>query len=93
MHFPGKKKRRNSLIDVYKRQGLYYFSKEGNDPSADTLGSMLKDCWAQEADENGAWHYLGSDGKAVNTGEKAGWQQPEKDWYYLCLLYTSKNHL
>lgn len=63
--------------------GLYYFSKEGNDPSADILGSMLKDCWAQEADENGAWHYLGSDGKAVNTGEKAGWQQPEKDWYYL----------
>ena len=63
--------------------GLYYFSKEGNDPSADTLGSMLKDCWAQEADENGAWHYLGSDGKAVNTGEKAGWQQPEEDWYYL----------
>ncbi len=63
--------------------GLYYFSKEGNDPSVDTLGSMLKDCWAQEADENGAWHYLGSDGKAVNTGEKAGWQQPEKDWYYL----------
>ena len=63
--------------------GLYYFSKEGNDPSADTLGSMLKDCWAQEADENGAWHYLGSDGKAGNTGEKAGWQQPEKDWYYL----------
>ena len=63
--------------------GLYYFSKEGNDSSADTLGSMLKDCWAQEADENGAWHYLGSDGKAVNTGEKAGWQQPEKDWYYL----------
>ena len=63
--------------------GLYYFSKEGNDPSADTLGSMLKDCWAQEADENGAWHYLGSDGKTVNTGEKAGWQQPEKDWYYL----------
>ena len=63
--------------------GLYYFSKEGNDPSADTLGSMLKDCWTQEADENGAWHYLGSDGKAVNTGEKAGWQQPEKDWYYL----------
>ena len=63
--------------------GLYYFSKEGNDPSADTLGSMLKDCWAQEADENGAWRYLGSDGTAVNTGEKAGWQQPEKDWYYL----------
>lgn len=63
--------------------GLYYFSKEGNDPSADTLGSMLKDCWAQEADENGAWHYLGSDGKAVNTGEKTGWQQPEEDWYYL----------
>lgn len=63
--------------------GLYYFSKEGNDPSADTLGSMLKDCWAQEVDENGAWHYLGSDGKAVNTGEKAGWQQPEEDWYYL----------
>ena len=63
--------------------GLDYFSKEGNDPSADTLGSMLKDCWAQEADENGAWHYLGSDGKAVNTGEKAGWQQPEEDWYYL----------
>ena len=62
---------------------MYYFSKEGNDPSADTLGSMLKDCWAQEADENGAWHYLGSDGKAVNTGEKAGWQQPEEDWYYL----------
>ena len=44
---------------------------------------MLKDCWAQEADENGAWHYLGPDGKAVNTGEKAGWQQPEEDWYYL----------
>ena len=43
----------------------------------------MKDCWAQEADENGAWHYLGSDGKAVNTGEKAGWQQPEEDWYYL----------
>ena len=63
--------------------GLYYFSKEGNDPSVDTLGSMLKDCWAQEADENGAWHYLGSDGKAVNTGEKAGWQKPEEDWYYL----------
>ena len=63
--------------------GLYYFSKEGNDPSTDTLGSMLKDCWAQEADENGAWHYLGPDGKAVNTGEKAGWQQPEEDWYYL----------
>ena len=63
--------------------GLYYFSKEGNDPSTDTLGSMLKDCWAQEADENGAWHYLGSYGKAVNTGEKAGWQQPEEDWYYL----------
>ena len=62
---------------------LYYFSKEGNDPSTDTHGSMLKDCWAQEADENGAWHYLGSDGKAVNTGEKAGWQQPEEDWYYL----------
>ena len=63
--------------------GLYYFSKEGNDPSADTLGSMLKDCWAQEADENGAWYYLGSDGNAVNTGEKTGWQQPEEDWYYL----------
>ena len=63
--------------------GLYYFSKEGNDPSTDTLGSMLKDCWAQEADENGAWHYLGSNGKAVNTGEKTGWQQPEEDWYYL----------
>ena len=43
----------------------------------------MKDCWAQEADENGAWHYLGSDGKAVNTGEKTGWQQPEEDWYYL----------
>ena len=63
--------------------GLYYFSKEGNDPSTDTLGSMLKDCWAQEADENGAWYYLGSDGKAKNTGEKTGWQQPEEDWYYL----------
>ena len=63
--------------------GLYYFSKEGNDPSIDTLGSMLKDCWAQEADGNGAWHYLGSDGKAVDTKEKAGWQQPEEDWYYL----------
>ena len=63
--------------------GLYYFSKEGNDPSTDTLGSMLKDCWAQEADENGAWYYLGLDGKAVNTGEKTGWQQPEEDWYYL----------
>ena len=63
--------------------GLYYFSKEGNDPSTDTLGSMLKDCWAQEADENGAWHYLGSDGKAADTREKAGWQQPEEDWYYL----------
>ena len=63
--------------------GLYYFSKEGNDPATDTLGSMLKDCWAQEADENGAWHYLGSDGKAVDTKEKAGWQQPEEDWYYL----------
>ncbi|MEE1178843.1 MAG: L,D-transpeptidase family protein, partial [Lachnospiraceae bacterium] len=63
--------------------GLYYFSKEGNDPSIDTLGSMLKDCWAQEADENGAWYYLGSDGKAKNTGEKTGWQQPEEDWYYL----------
>ena len=63
--------------------GLYYFSKEGNDPSTDTLGSMLKDCWAQEADGNGAWHYLGSDGKAVDTKEKAGWQQPEEDWYYL----------
>ena len=62
--------------------GLYYFSKEGNDPSTDTLGSMLKDCWAQEADENGAWHYLGSEGKAENTG-KTGWQQPEEDWYYL----------
>lgn len=62
---------------------LYYFSKEGNDPSTDTLGSMLKDCWAQEADENGAWHYLGSDGKAENTGKKTGWQQPEEDWYYL----------
>ena len=63
--------------------GLYYFSKEGNDPSTDTLGSMLKDCWAQETDGNGAWHYLGVDGKAVSTGEKAGWQQPEEDWYYL----------
>ena len=63
--------------------GLYYFSKEGNDPATDTLGSMLKDCWAQEADENGAWHYLGSDGKAADTREKAGWQQPEEDWYYL----------
>ena len=63
--------------------GLYYFSKEGNDPSTDTLGSMLKDCWAQEADENGAWHYLGSNGKAGNTGEKTGWQQPEEDRYYL----------
>ena len=63
--------------------GLYYFSKEGNDPSTDTLGSMLKDCWAQEADENGAWNYLGSNGKAGNTGEKTGWQQPEEDWYYL----------
>ena len=63
--------------------GLYYFSKEGKDPSTDTLGSMLKDCWAQEADENGAWHYLGSNGKAGNTGEKTGWQQPEEDWYYL----------
>jgi len=63
--------------------GLYYFSKEGNDPSTDTLGSMLKDCWAQEADENGAWYYLGSDGKTKNTGEKTGWQQPEEDWYYL----------
>ena len=63
--------------------GLYYFSKEGNDPSTDTFGSMLKDCWAQEADENGAWYYLGLDGKAVNTGEKTGWQQPEEDWYYL----------
>ena len=63
--------------------GLYYFSKEGNDPSIDTFGSMLKDCWAQEADENGAWYYLGSDGKAKNTGEKTGWQQPEEDWYYL----------
>ena len=63
--------------------GLYYFSKEGNDPSTDTLGSMLKDCWAQEADENGAWHYLESDGKAADTKGKAGWQQPEEDWYYL----------
>ena len=63
--------------------GLYYFSKEGNDPSIDTFGSMLKDCWAQEADENGAWYYLGLDGKAVNIGEKTGWQQPEEDWYYL----------
>lgn len=62
---------------------MYYFSKKETILPADTLGSMLKDCWAQEADENGAWHYLGSDGKAVNTGEKAGWQQPEKDWYYL----------
>ena len=65
------------------KPGLYYFSKEGNNPSTDTLGSMLKDCWAQEADGNGAWHYLGSDGKAADTREKAGWQQPEEDWYYL----------
>ena len=63
--------------------GLYYFSKEGNDPATDTLGSMLKNCWAQEADGNGAWHYLGEDGKAVSTEKKAGWQQPEEDWYYL----------
>ena len=63
--------------------GLYYFSKEGNDPSTDNLGSMLKDCWAQETDENDAWHYLGADGKAVDTKEKAGWQQPEENWYYL----------
>ena len=58
--------------------GTYYASEDGDTPEKG-LGNIQKSSWVKQ---NTAWRYL-DDGRAVDTKEKAGWQNIQKTWYAL----------
>ena len=64
---------------MYKRQGTYYASKDGDTPEKG-LGNIQKSSWVKD---NTVWRYLDENGRAVDTKEKAGWQNIQKTWYAL----------
>jgi len=59
--------------------GTYYASKDGDTPEKG-LGNIQKSSWVKQ---DTAWRYLDENGRAVNTTEKAGWQNIQKTWYTL----------
>ena len=59
--------------------GTYYASKDGDTPEKG-LGNIQKSSWVKR---NTAWRYLDENGRAVDTTEKAGWQNIQKTWYAL----------
>ena len=59
--------------------GTYYASKDGDTPEKG-LGNIQKSSWVKQ---NTAWRYLDENGRAVDTTEKAGWQNIQKTWYAL----------
>lgn len=59
--------------------GTYYASEDGDTPEKG-LGNIQKSSWVKQ---NTAWRYLDENGLAVDTIEKAGWQNIQKTWYAL----------
>ena len=59
--------------------GTYYASEDGDTPEKG-LGNIQKSSWVKQ---NTAWRYLDENGRAVDTTEKAGWQNIQKIWYAL----------
>ena len=59
--------------------GTYYASEDGDTPEKG-LGNIQKSSWVKQ---NTAWRYLDENGRAVDTKEKAGWQNIQKTWYAL----------
>ena len=59
--------------------GTYYASEDGDTPEKG-LGNIQKSSWVKQ---NTAWRYLDQNGRAVDTKEKAGWQNIQKTWYAL----------
>ena len=59
--------------------GTYYASENGDTPEKG-LGNIQKSSWVKQ---NTAWRYLDENGRAVDTTEKAGWQNIQKTWYAL----------
>ena len=59
--------------------GTYYASENGDTPEKG-LGNIQKSSWVKQ---NTAWRYLDENGRAVDTKEKAGWQNIQKTWYAL----------
>ena len=59
--------------------GTYYASEDGDTPEKG-LGNIQKSSWVKQ---NTAWRYLDENGRAVDTTEKAGWQNIQKTWYAL----------
>ena len=59
--------------------GTYYASEDGDTPEKG-LGNIQKSSWVKQ---NTAWRYLDENGLAVDTTEKAGWQNIQKTWYAL----------
>ena len=59
--------------------GTYYASEDGDTPERG-LGNIQKSSWVKQ---NTAWRYLDENGLAVDTTEKAGWQNIQKNWYAL----------
>ena len=59
--------------------GTYYASKDGDTPEKG-LGNIQKSSWVKD---NTVWRYLDENGRAVDTKEKAGWQNIQKTWYAL----------
>ena len=59
--------------------GTYYASEDGDAPEKG-LGNIQKSSWVKQ---NTAWRYLDENGRAVDTTEKAGWQNIQKTWYAL----------
>ncbi|MEE1178842.1 MAG: L,D-transpeptidase family protein [Lachnospiraceae bacterium] len=63
--------------------GTYYASEDGDTPEKG-LGNIQKSSWVkQNTEQNTAWRYLDENGRAVDTTEKAGWQNIQKTWYAL----------
>ena len=59
--------------------GTYHASEDGDTPEKG-LGNIQKSSWVKQ---NTAWRYLDENGRAVDTKEKAGWQNIQKTWYAL----------
>ena len=59
--------------------GTYYASEDGDTPEKG-LGNIQKSSWVKD---NTVWRYLDENGRAVDTTEKAGWQNIQKTWYAL----------
>ena len=74
--------------------GTYYASEDGDTPEKG-LGNIQKSSWVkQNTEQNTAWRYLDENGRAVDTTEKAGWQNIQKTWYALktdCTVDESVN--